>query len=214
MLAGYKVKKITVQFVGAESSPWKAITELKRIALTPLFRLYFELNGIGWGKGWLVYGVPIIHRYRSSKITIGDYLQIRNWFGSNPLGVKSRSILTTLDREAEIRIGDFFRASGVSICAQELVLIGNNVRIGANSTIVDTDFHPIDPEERLRFPQNGKSRAVVIEDNVFVGTECLILKGTRLGQGSVVGGGSVVTGDFPANVIIAGNPAKVIQDIN
>jgi acetyltransferase-like isoleucine patch superfamily enzyme len=85
--------------------------------------------------------------------------------------------------------------------------------VGANTTIVDTDFHPLDPTERRLRPAEAKTAPIFIEDDVFIGMNCLILKGVRLGQGSVVGAGSVVTKDVPPGSIVAGNPAQVIRRI-
>ena len=51
----------------------------------------------------------------------------------------------------------------------------------------------------------------MIEDNVFIGARSIIMKGVHIGNGSVVGAGSVVTKDVPANVIVAGNPAKIVK---
>ena len=58
-----------------------------------------------------------------------------------------------------------------------------------------------------------KCAPVVIEDNVFIGARCIILKGVTIGENSVVGAGSVVTKSIPANEIWAGNPAKFIRKI-
>ena len=194
-------------------TPWKITTELRRIATTPYTRCYFAINGVRWGKNWKLFGTPIIQRFGGSKIEIGDKLQWRTWYSSNPLGL-ARSVLSTLSPSAEIIIGDEAKFSGAKICAMSSVRLGDRVRIGGNSTIVDTDFHPIGAQDRIDNPKDGKSRPVVIEDDVFIGMNVLILKGTVIGRGSVVGAGSVVSGTHPPNSIIAGNPARVIREIS
>ncbi|MEM5776015.1 MAG: DapH/DapD/GlmU-related protein, partial [Anaerolineaceae bacterium] len=68
-----------------------------------------------------------------------------------------------------------------------------------------------EPERRLTHPNDGRTAPVVIEDMVFIGTNSLVLKGAHIGRGSVIGAGSVVTGEIPAGVIAAGNPARVIR---
>ncbi len=100
--------------------------------------------------------------------------------------------------------------TGASLCAAERITIGDNVVIGANSSIMDTDFHPLNPQTRKERPQDAKTAPVVVEDDVFIGMNALILKGVTLGKGCVIGAGSVVTRSIPSMVIAAGNPARVI----
>jgi acetyltransferase-like isoleucine patch superfamily enzyme len=83
--------------------------------------------------------------------------------------------------------------------------------VGANSVIVDTDFHPISPEDRILNPNEGKTADVIIEDDVFIGMNCLILKGVTIGRGSLIGAGSVVIKDVPPGMIVAGNPAEPVR---
>ena len=101
--------------------------------------------------------------------------------------------------------------------------IGHRVQVGANSTLVDTDFQPLTPAGRAqdflagahasrpRGSRLSTSAPLVIEDDVFIGMQSLIRKGVTIGRGSVVGAGSVVTRDVPAGVVVAGNPAVVVK---
>jgi acetyltransferase-like isoleucine patch superfamily enzyme len=196
------------------TTPWKVSSEIKRYLVFPFIRAYFAMHGVGWGRGWRVYGMPLIQRHRGSQISIGEGLHMRSWFASNPLGVNHRSILATWSAGAQIRLGDDVNMTGSTICAQRGVLIGSHIRIGANSTIIDTDFHPVDADVRRSAPRQGRADMVVIEDDVFIGTQVLILKGTYIGSGSVVGAGSVVSGEFPPGVVIAGNPAREVRRLN
>jgi acetyltransferase-like isoleucine patch superfamily enzyme len=104
--------------------------------------------------------------------------------------------------------------SGGSICVAETVTIGNRVALGANSTIADTDFHPLAADLRRQSPQRAKTAPVFIEDDVFIGMNSIILKGVTIGRGSVVGAGSVVSKDVPPQVIVAGNPARIVREIH
>jgi maltose O-acetyltransferase len=94
----------------------------------------------------------------------------------------------------------------------EGIEIGDNVLVGSSVTVLDSDFHEIDPEKRVGgSPKTGK---VVIGDNVWIGDRVMILKGTTIGKNSVVAAGAVVSGEFPANVVIGGVPAQVIREID
>lgn len=92
--------------------------------------------------------------------------------------------------------------------------IGDNGVIGANTKIVDTNFHPTDSIQRWAKPSEGRIAEVAIEDNVFIGMNSLVLKGVRIGEGSVIGAGSVVARDVPPGVIVAGNPAVFVRELN
>ena len=194
------------------NTPWKVINEFRRYLLLPIVRLYFAWYGVAWQSGWRIFGWPLIQRHRGSEIVIGKNLQMRNWFSSSPLGVNHRCILATWSAAAIIEIGDSVGLTGTTICAEQAVTIGDRVRVGANSSIVDTDFHPLGAAERSINPRAGRSERVVIEDDVFVGMNVLVLKGSHIGRGSVVGAGSVVAGRIPSGVVAAGNPVRILRE--
>ncbi len=91
------------------------------------------------------------------------------------------------------------------------IRIGRDGLFGANVEIFDSDFHDLDPPRRTAGTQ--ETAPVEIGDNVFVGMGVRILKGSTIGDDSVIGAGSVVTGAIPAGVIAAGNPARVIREL-
>lgn len=93
----------------------------------------------------------------------------------------------------------------------EGIEIGDNVLVGSSVTVLDSDFHEIDPSRRI--DGNPKTGKVVIGDNAWIGDRVMILKGTAIGKNSVVAAGAVVSGEFPANVVIGGVPARVIREI-
>ena len=194
-------------------TPWKVNNELRRYLAWPYIRLYFARHGVAWGPGWRVFGTPLIQRCRGSQIHIGAHFEMRNWFGSNPLGVNHRCILATWAAEAVIEVGDSAGLTGATLCAASSITIGRRVKIGANSTITDTDFHPLELTERRDNPRNGRTAPVIVEDDVFIGMQTLVLKGSHIGQGSVIGAGSVVAGCVPSGVIVAGNPARIVREL-
>ncbi len=191
-------------------TPWKFDNLLTVWFSFPWVRAKFFASRIKWGHGWRFYGVPIVQKHRHSRMTIGDNLQLRSTASSNPLGANHPVILCTWQAGAMLEIGDNFGMTGGTICAAERITIGNRVTVGANTTIIDTDFHPLDPVERRLDPQAAHSAPILIEDDVFIGMSCLILKAVRIGKGSVVGAGSVVTCEVLPGTLVAGNPARVI----
>lgn len=191
-------------------TPWKAWNELWRWFAYPAVRLLFARNGIPWGRGWRFYGLPIIQKHRGSTMSFGPGLQLRSSVRSNPLGPNHPVILATWVPGACLEVGTDFAMTGGVLCAARRIVIGNHVNIGANTTIADTDFHPIAARAR-RLDEPGRSAPVVIADDVFIGMNSLVLKGVTVGRGSVIGAGSVVTGDVPPGVVAAGNPAKVVR---
>jgi acetyltransferase-like isoleucine patch superfamily enzyme len=192
-------------------TPWRASNELRRLLALPFIRLMFNLKGVSWGRAWRILGMPLIQRHRGSTINLGDGLTLRSWATSNPLTPNHAVVLATRTPTAVITIGNDCGLTGATLVAAERIEIGDRVLIGSNTTIVDTDFHPLDQQERREHVNNGKHRAVKIESDVFIGMNSLILKGVRIGQGSVIGAGSVVTKDVPPNVIVAGNPAQIVH---
>lgn len=194
--------------------PWLAVTEIHRVLALPWIRFRFFLLGVPWGRRWRILGMPMIQRHRRSRIQIGEGAVLRSWKSSNPLVAFHPVVLSTRSASARISIGTNFGMTGGSIIAAELVEIGNSVLIGANVIIADTDFHPLNAEERQVFGKGGVVRPIMIEDNVYIGTNVIVLKGVRIGEGSVIGAGSVVSQDIPPNVVAAGNPARPLRSLS
>ena len=138
------------------NTPWKITMELRRLSALPHIRLYFALNGVAWGRGWRIYGCPIIQRHRGSTIELGAWLELRSWYATNPLAPNHPVVLSTRKAGAVIRVGDKCGLTGAVVVAAERVEIGNRVLLGANSVVTDTDFHPLDPRERQRDILNGQ----------------------------------------------------------
>jgi len=191
-------------------SPWKVWNQLGSWLSYPIVRYIFARNGINWGKNWKFYGVPIIQKHRQSFMKFGDGLQLRSTVKSSPLGPSHPVILSTLNKGALLEIGNNFGMNGGAISVAESIRIGDNVVVGTNTIIVDTDFHPSNPYLRKMRPNEGKITPVVIEDNVFIGEKCLILRGVTIEFGSVIGPESVLTRNVPPMSIVIGNPARIM----
>lgn len=123
-------------------------------------------------------------------------------------------------------VGDFTLLNGALVMAEERIEIGSHCLISWNVGIADSDFHPLEPAQRLidsqalapffkdRPPRPKLATAPVrISDNVWIGMNAVILKGVTIGENSVVAAGAVVTKSVPANVVVAGNPAQIVREL-
>ena len=139
----------------ALDTPWKIWNELWRWLTYPTVRLIFAYSGIPWGEGWRCYGIPIIQKHRRSRMSFGSGLQLRSSVRSNPLGLSHPVVLATWNAESIIEVGTHFAMAGGTLCASERIIIGNHVVVGANTTITDTDFHPLDRRNDAQCPSGG-----------------------------------------------------------
>ena len=176
------------------------------------FKLFMKFNNVEYGKNLNLFGIPVIFKKSGSQLRIGENCTINSSFLSNLVGLSQKTIIVTRTEKSTINIGNNVGISGATIYARKNIKIGDNTMIGGNVKILDNDFHPIEVEARNRDDKSLiREKEVIIGKNCFIGCNSLILKGTKLGDGTVVGAGSVVTGSFPKNVVIAGNPAKIIR---
>lgn len=151
----------------------------------------------------------------------------RKYYSKLSVGLKVGSNVTlqgpglSPDINGYIEIGDYSFISFASLAATEKIIIGKYVYISGGVTIVDSDFHPIDPALRMTdtiaiSTIGDKSRRptfdsapVIIEDDVWIGFNATILKGVTIGKGSIIQPGAVVSKSVPPRSIVSGNPAEV-----
>ena len=134
--------------------------------------------------------------------------------------------------QGKITIGNHSYIGGGAYISRSSITIGNNVTIAWGGTVYDHDSHSLDYMERrkdiddeLNDIRNGRnfiqnkdwsnvnSKPIVIKDDAWIGMNVIILKGVTIGEGAIVGAGSVVTKDVPAWTVVAGNPAKVVKHL-
>jgi len=114
-------------------------------------------------------------------------------------------------KESKIIIGNNVATNNnLYLCAANFIEIGDNTLIGQNVTIMDHEAHGIEPENRRRLGKIGK---VIVGKNVWIGNNVTILKNVIIGDNTVIATGAIVTKCFPANVVIGGIPARVIDNI-
>jgi len=147
------------------------------------------------------------------KIIFDDGVKIG--FFPSPLFFSTYAYLDARTSESVIKIGEgTWINNNVSIIAEKAgVVIGSRCLIGTNVEIIDSDFHPLDVNDRKN-RKTHQSRKVEIGNDVFIGSHAKILKGVKIGDAAVIANSAVVTKDVCAYTIVAGNPAKLIKHIN
>lgn len=153
------------------------------------------------------YGKTIFRTLPGTDILIESDCTFNSSHRSNLIGIYSPCMISTIKHGAKIEIGNHCGFSGTVIGCAKYIKLGNNVRCGANTMITDSDWHFDD--SRI-----GEDKPVIIDDNVWLGYGVKVLKGVHIGENSLIGAGSIVTKDIPANVIAAGNPCRILKQLN
>lgn len=189
----------------------------------PYNRFLFKIVGIKYGNNLNVFNKIYLNIENDSTIQIGDNFYFTSGDSINPL---SRNIQGCIHatKGSKIKIGNNVGISSACLRVKESLSIGNNVKIGGDCIILDTDAHSLDYRIRRSKDKDvtgqfidsamAVSKPIIIEDDVLIGTRCIILKGVTIGARSIIGSGSVVTKSIPADCIAGGNPCKIIKYIN
>lgn len=179
-----------------------------------LFKQKLLLLSIPHGENIKTYnGVPkIILDEESSEFRMGSNISFNNYFNTSWYA----RCRIRIGKKGKLSIGNNCGFNGVLIHATNSISIGNYVIVGGGTRIYDTNYHDLDWKGR-RNPKQGegtKTAPVIIEDDVFIGTNCIIGKGVTIGARSIIAAGSVVVKDIPADCIAGGNPCKLIRSLN
>jgi acetyltransferase-like isoleucine patch superfamily enzyme len=155
----------------------------------------------------------IVSRRERETIRVGNHCYIRGE-------------LLVFPHAGRIEIGDWvYIGPGSSLWSSSDggIVIGDRVLISRNVHIHDTDGHPVDPHQRFTQTQailrvghpreiNTIAAAPVrIGHDAWIGLNAVILKGVTIGEGAIVGAGTVVTRDVPPNCTVVGNPARIVK---
>lgn len=168
-----------------------------RQTIVPLLKARWALRACdAVGQRPRLFGRVIVRNF--GRITIGERLLMYGGTVRCELGARDGG---------RIEIGNqVFLNYGVSISAHKLVKIGDRCQIGNYSLLMDNDYHQVGETTVL-----GDSQPIILEDDVWLGARVIVLKGVTIGQGAVIGAGSVVTHNIPARSVAVGVPAKVVK---
>lgn len=181
--------------------------------MKPLMNKLLDLNNVNYYDKVDVYGYPRISNNGSIYFKSGVKLFSTNAYYLSA-GFVPNVLLKTY-KHGKIIICENVELNGTTIISADSVYIGRDTMIGNNYFISDTDIHSTNPLLRLEVcTGNVNINEVWIGENVWIGSNVIILKGVNIGDNSIIGIGSVVTKSFPNNVIIAGNPAKIVKGID
>ncbi len=191
---------------------------------TRLLYKLFKPKGIELGKNVRIQSFSSLRvQLPDSKISIGDHSLI--WEDNRFEAIDG----------GKIEIGTHVDIVGTTIVAKSFIKIGNFAGIGQHSYVQDCMSHPVDTDDRIferkshlewffpsfddhkRKKQKNRNKydldpkPIIIEDSALIYRNCVITRGVTIGKNAVVGAGSVITKDIPANTFAAGNPAVVIR---
>jgi carbonic anhydrase/acetyltransferase-like protein (isoleucine patch superfamily) len=175
--------------------------------------LWFRLRGRGMqvGKRLQAYGWPQLSLHHSARVSIGVECRLVSSFHYTAVG-GHHPLHIYVGPNASLEIGNRVGMSNCSIICCSAIKIGDDVRLGGDCRIYDSDFHSIEAIDRIeRGDKATKMSPVTIGNRVFIGAHAIILKGVSIGTDSVVGAGAVVTRNVPAGEIWAGNPARFVR---
>ena len=162
-----------------------------------------------------------VHR-RGEILQMNRHLRDSISVGSN---THIRGQLLTFGHGGRITMGNYcYLGDNSKIWSAKEITIGERVLIAHNTSIFDSDTHPVSARERHQhFAQiiakghptelDLAEEAVTIEDDVWIGCNVVVLKGVTIGRAAVIGAGSIVTKDVPPHVIAVGNPARVVREL-
>lgn len=182
-----------------------------------LFNLIkFSLSGkINSSAKLRCYGSVDITIRKGATLTIGNNFTLVSGRTINPLGRNIKSAIR-IDEGANITIGNNVGMSCVVLWAKERIVVGDNVKMGADVMVLDSDMHSLDYLQRRDHRTdavNAKAFPITIGNDAFIGTRSIITKGVHIGERSIIAAGSVVNKSIPADEIWGGNPAEFIKKI-
>ena len=174
------------------------------------------LNGVEFSRDIVALGIPRVYVDPKAKFIIGKNFVFKSGKIFSQIG-RPHPTYFTVRYNGVLTIGNNVAISNTAIVCEKAITIENNVRIGANVVIYDSNFHSFDVVKRTSTSEDRSDiirKPVTIEEGAFIGSHVTILKGVVIGKNSIVGSASVVTKSIPSNEIWGGNPARFIKTIS
>jgi acetyltransferase-like isoleucine patch superfamily enzyme len=192
----YLIFEIFSLWVGNVSTKVSRFIYGNRLIIAPPFKVWGKIRFLIHGPGSIVIGKNFhaVSSRRRSFFTLFSPCHL------------------TIIGNAEIILGEHVGLNGTTIVSRKKISIGNNTMIAPNTIISDNDSHVAWPPSE-RWSKSDEGSEITIESDVWIGMNCIILKGVRIGHGSIIAAGSVVTGDVEPNSLYAGNPARKIKEM-
>lgn len=170
-------------------------------------------------KGLVLKGVvhfrlkPVVKIVDQASITLSENVLINSDLDNYHLNLYAKCKLIADKKGATIEIGKNTRIHGSCIHAFDSIKIGDNCLVAGNVQIFDCNAHDLSFENPAnRINTTGQIKPVVIGDDVWLGTNVVVLPGVTIGAGAVISANSVVNKDIPPRVLAGGNPAQIIKD--
>lgn len=193
----------------------KIPNKVKHLWFTRYNKWYFKLHKVKMGVNPLIRNKVYLKITTPGTLEIGDNFVFTSGDAINPLSRNSNGVIF-ISKNGYVKIGDNVQMSTPVIWCNESVCIGDNVKIGGDVVIMDTDAHNLNfvaRRNRVTDQACVHNAPIKIEEDVLIGTRSIILKGVTIGARTIIGSGSIVTKDIPSDCIAAGNPCRVIKNI-
>ncbi len=183
---------------------WKAVIKPYAVQVISAFWIrWFKLrlgNRVQFGRNFETNGRLVIQG--PGRVVFGD--DIKAWCHAE------KNVFITYTPDSRITVGRGTRLNGAGVMAYTHIRIGARCILGS-TVVFDSDFHPLDPAHRHDRDAPVACAPITIGENVWLGGQSAVLKGVTIGENSVVAYRAVVVGDVPPNVVVGGNPARVVK---
>jgi acetyltransferase-like isoleucine patch superfamily enzyme len=178
---------------------------------TIIARLRFALLGVRVGPGFRASGWICLRIHPASTVSLGRNCRMNSGTRINLVGSGQR-VGIYASRNACLAIGDRVGISNSVVVATESISIGSDTLIGGGCMLVDSDLHslPLGPHVGDADPRRPRSRSVQIGSCVFIGAHSIVLKGSCIGDGAIVGAGSVIAGVVEPHTVVVSPHAQAI----